>query len=203
MPLSNKHVNGRGMPRAFDLERVEALGRELLVALGEDPDRDGLKDTPRRWAAFWKEFIDYDPGVTDTTFQSVEMGQLVVVSGMRVYSMCEHHLLPFWCDISVGYISRDKVLGLSKFARIAHDVAHRLQLQERIVSEIADVVENLTNSGDVIVAGSGIHLCMIARGVRTDGLMSSVTTRGIFARDATYRSEFYTLMGAGREGRTW
>src|SRR5579872_4051622 len=110
--------------KTVDYERVLELGRELLVALGEDPNREGLQDTPRRWAAWWREFIEYKPGTTDTSFEATTANQMVVVSGIRVYSLCEHHLLPFWCDISVGYIVHERVLGLSKFARIAEQVAH-------------------------------------------------------------------------------
>src|SRR5258708_19874510 len=131
------------------LAALEQLGRDLLLTLGENPDREGLVDTPRRWAAWWKEFIDYQPGTTDTTFESVTTDQMVVISGMRVYSMCEHHLMPFWCDISIGYVVRDKVLGLSKFARIAHESAHKLQLQERMVCEIATHVQTITPSPDI------------------------------------------------------
>src|SRR5262245_13700030 len=112
-----QEVSGAG--RQVNYPRLLELGRELLVALGEDPDREGLQGTPRRWADWWREFIEYDPGNTETTFSSVSTDQLVCVSGMRVFSLCEHHLLPMWCDVSIGYVPGDKVLGLSKFARIA------------------------------------------------------------------------------------
>jgi len=176
--------------RAIDYDRVLTLGRELLIALGEDPDREGVADTPRRWASWWKEFIEYDPGVTDTTFESVTSGQMVVVSGMRVYSICEHHLLPFWCDISIGYIVRDKVLGLSKFARLAHDISHRLQLQERIVNELADQVIEVTGSPDVAVMASGVHMCMVMRGIRTEGTVTSLVNRGTFVTQPDLRADF-------------
>src|SRR5258708_16528846 len=156
------------------LAAVEELGRDLRLTVVENPDREGLIETPRRWAAWWKEFIDYQRGTTDTTFESVTTDQMVVLSGIRVYSMCEHHLMPFWCDISVGYVVRDKVLGLSKFARIAHEAGHKLQLQERIVQEIAEAVQRTTDSPDVAVLASGVHLCMVMRGIKTDALVSSV-----------------------------
>src|SRR6202140_1412563 len=94
--------------KRVDYSRLLALGRELLLAIGEDPDREGLRETPRRWADSWREFIEYAPGTTETTFSSVASDQLVCVSGMRVSSFCEHHLLPFWCDISIGYIPNEK-----------------------------------------------------------------------------------------------
>src|SRR5258708_6407578 len=84
--------------------RLLELGRELLIALGENPDREGLQETPRRWADWWREFMDYHPGTTDTTFHSTATDQMVSVSGMRVFSLCEHHLLPMWCDVSIAYI---------------------------------------------------------------------------------------------------
>src|SRR5437773_10103128 len=109
--------------REVDYVRLLELGRELLVAIGEDPDREGLLDTPRRWADWWREFIEYHPGTTETTFQSMASDQMVCVSGMRVFSLCEHHLLPMWCDESIGYITGERVLGLSNFERIAHQFA--------------------------------------------------------------------------------
>lgn len=174
--------------------QIETLVKALLTAIGEDPVRSGLVDTPRRVAAFWSEFIDYEPGVTDTTFESITTNQMVIVSPIRVWSLCEHHLLPFWCDISIGYITRDKVLGLSKFARIAHQYAHKLQLQERLVDEIANEVERVTNSPDVMVMGRGEHLCMVMRGIQTPALMTSSRIKGIFVDDHAARAEFLSLI---------
>ena len=101
------------MTKKIDHARVKSLVTELLEALGEDPNREGLKETPRRIANFWREFIEYEPGKLDTTFSAVSHDQMVAVTGMKVWSMCEHHMLPFWCDVSVAYIADDKVLGLS------------------------------------------------------------------------------------------
>ena len=92
------------MTKKIDHARVKSLVTELLEALGEDPSREGLKETPRRIANFWREFIEYEPGKLDTTFSSVTHNQMVAVTGMKVWSMCEHHMLPFWCDVSVAYI---------------------------------------------------------------------------------------------------
>lgn len=183
-------VSGPGVDHA----RLVVLGRELLVALGEDPDRQGLAGTPLRWANMWREFIEYDPGRIGTTFESVEVDQMVVVSGMRIWSMCEHHMLPFWADIHVAYIAGDRVLGLSKFARIAHQFAHRLQIQERLVQDIADEVSRLTNSPDVAVLARGQHLCMVMRGIQTDGPMTTSVMRGVFREKAEARAEFLSLV---------
>jgi GTP cyclohydrolase I len=180
-----------------DVARLEQIGRKLLIAIGEDPDRPGLQDTPRRFARFWAEFINFAPGNTDVTFEAVETDQMVVVSGMRVWSLCEHHLLPFWCDVSIGYISGARVLGLSKFARIAHQFAHRPQIQERLVHQIADEVERLTESENVAVFGTGVHLCMVMRGIKTSGAMKTSVMRGAFREKPSARQEFFSMVGQG------
>lgn len=178
------------------------IGYDLLLALGEDPEREGLQDTPRRFANAWREFVEYEPGTLDTCFESVTTDQMVVVSGMRVWSMCEHHMLPFWCDVSVAYIARDKVLGLSKFARIAHKFAHTLQLQERLCHQIADELIQILGTNDVAVLARGRHLCMEMRGIRTPALMTSSVTRGLFREDSRARMEFLHLVYGlgGKEG---
>lgn len=185
---------GVDIPPADDLViDLEAVARRLITLIGDDPNREGLAETPRRFAAFWTEFVRYDPGTTDTTFEAVSTDQMVVVSGMRVWSMCEHHLLPFWCDITVGYIAQDRVLGLSKFARIAQACAHKLQLQERLVTEIGDEVARITGTDNIAVIGRGEHLCMVMRGIRSEHLMSSSYTRGLFRDDPRTREEFLML----------
>jgi GTP cyclohydrolase I len=176
-----------------DTKRIEAAIHELLLAIGEDPERSGLKDTPARVARYWQEFIEYDAG-SMTTFHSQDVAdEMVVVSGMRVYSMCEHHLLPFYTDVSVGYMAQHRILGLSKFARIAHKHAHKLQLQEQLVKQIADEVIEVTESQDVAVIGTGEHSCMISRGIKTPGRMTSSSIRGRF-KDVAMRQEFLALI---------
>ena len=112
----------------LSVKRLESIGRNLLLAIGEDPTREGLKMTPNRFARWWKEFIDYDPGGIETTFafESFRTDQMVVCAGVPVFSLCEHYLLPFKCEISMAYIASEHVLGLSKFARIAHKYSQRL-----------------------------------------------------------------------------
>lgn len=198
---SNGHCNRRSnghtkkvSSRKVDYPRLLELGRELLVALGEDPEREGLLETPRRWADAWREFIEYDPGKTETCFDSVAVDQMVTVSGLRVTSLCEHHLLPFWCDVAIGYIAEEKVLGLSKFARIAHQFAHQLQLQERLGQQIADEVSRITGTENVAVVLRGEHLCMTTRGIRTPGTMTSSVMRGVFRAEFETRMEFLRLI---------
>lgn len=178
----------------FDHARAQAAVRELLSAIGEDPTREGLLDTPRRVADFYRALMTYDPGKTETLFDSPGTDQMVVVSGMRVWSLCEHHLLPFWCDVSVGYIAAGKVLGLSKFARIAHKHAHRLQLQERLVTDIARELVEVLGTQDVGVLARGEHLCMTARGVRTPHEMVSSSVHGAFRDQPAVRAEFLSLI---------
>lgn len=177
-------------PNVAALEKICA---DLLVAIGEDPHRDGLRDTPRRWANFWREFVDYRAGALETTFDAVTASQMVVVSGIRAWSLCEHHLLPFSCDVAVGYIAADKVIGLSKIPRIVQRAAHRLQLQERFVAEIADDVARVTGSGDVAVFATGQHLCMQMRGAKSDAVMRTSVMRGVFLTEADARAEFLEL----------
>lgn len=178
--------------RYVELE-LEAVAHRLLVAIGEDPSRDGLRDTPARYARWWREFTNYDPGMMDTSFKVAADDQLVEVNDMRVWSLCEHHLLPFWADISIAYVPKKKTLGLSKFARIAHACAHRLQMQERLVAQIADEVETLTESPDVAVMAKGEHLCMTMRGIRTAANMSTSVLRGTFQEDPDLRARLSAL----------
>ena len=182
-------------PKIVDHERFKHLVRELLIAVGENPDREGLAETPRRIADFWREFIEYDPGKLETTFDSVRHNQMVAVTGMRVWSMCEHHMLPFWCDVSVAYIADDKVLGLSKFARIAHKNAHALSLQEKLVADISDDLQQILGTNNVAVVAKGEHMCMTMRGIRTPHRMISSALNGQFLQAET-RAEFFNLVNA-------
>jgi GTP cyclohydrolase I len=170
------------------------LARQLLKEIGEDPDRDGLRDTPARFARWWREFINYEPGSVGTLFESVGTQQLVVVSDIQVWSLCEHHLLPFNCSVTIAYRPTDRLLGLSKFARIAHRHAHKLQVQERLVSEIAEAVTALSGAEDVAVIAKGEHLCMTMRGIKAAAQMTSTAYRGAFGEDAGLRAEMFSLL---------
>lgn len=179
-----------------DYDKLVQIGRDLLIAIGEDPERDGLKDTPHRYAKWWREFIDYEAGKIETSFQLENNDQMVAVTGMRVWSLCEHHLLPFSSTISIGYIPKDKVLGLSKFARIAHKYAHKPQVQERLVQEIADEVKRITGSENVAVVADGEHSCMVMRGIRTSGNMRTSVMSGAFRNEPEARAEFLNLVAS-------
>lgn len=179
----------------IDLDRIEQLANELLDAIGEDPQRDGLKDTPKRFAKWWGEFMQYDPGKVETAFATDGTDNMVAVTGMEVWSLCEHHLLPFTARVAVAYIPTDRVLGLSKFARVAHKYAHRLQIQERMTNQILDELKQLTGSDHVAVVVDGEHSCMSRRGIRTSGTMRTSALSGDFRNDSTTRSEFFELVG--------
>jgi len=180
----------------IDKRKVEILIAELLIQL-DQPCREGLADTPQRVARFWKEFLEYNPGKIDVTFESTSIDQMIVVKSIRVYSLCEHHLLPITCDVSIGYISGPRVLGLSKLARIAHKHAHKLQLQERMTKQIADEVSQMTGVEDVAVLVEGVHLCMQMRGIRTSGTMITSEMRGRFRDPGRARMEFLQLVKGG------
>jgi len=146
--------------------------------------------------------MEYDAGKIDTTFQFEEFhtDQMVICSGVPVFSFCEHHLLPFRSEVSMAYIANERVLGLSKFARIAHAKAHKLQVQERLVEEIATEIVRITESRDVAVIAQGEHLCMQMRGVRSEGLMTTSVMRGMF-RSSDAREEFLSIVLRNRNAK--
>lgn len=185
---------GVGSEKPQEEDPLVGLARQLLKEIGEDPDRDGLRETPERFARWWREFIDYEPGSVGTLFESVGTSQLVVVSDIQVWSLCEHHLLPFNCSVTIAYRPADRLLGLSKFARIAHRHAHKLQVQERLVSEIAQDVAVLSGTEDVAVIARGEHLCMTMRGIKAAAEMTSTAYRGAFGEDAGLRAEMFNLL---------
>lgn len=191
------HYRGRDDPQAM----LEFVAEALLVAIGEDPEREGLVQTPARFARSWLEFLAVPTANLDTTFEVVQADQLIVLQGHRVWSKCEHHLLPFWCDLTIGYIPHGRVLGVSKLARIANFQAHKLQIQERLVHEIADELGLLTGhdnapNPDVAVLGRGHHLCMMMRGVQSDAPFVTSALFGAFREQPELRAEFFALATA-------
>ena len=175
----------------------------MLVCIGEDPSREGLKRTPQRVFKAWDEIFEGMNYTNDeiadkynVCFEDVESGDLVVEGHIPVYSMCEHHLLPMYnAYVSVGYIPNGKVIGLSKIARIAEMCAKRPQLQERIGTDIAEVLQKVLDTEDVIVVIEGEHACMTMRGVKKPGTVTrTAAMRGKFDSDHALRSEFYDLI---------
>ena len=188
---------------AIDAEAVKEHIRGLLVALGDDPDREGLKETPDRVARMYQEvfegmnYTNHEIAeMFDKCFEDVDTGDLVVESNIPVFSMCEHHLILMYdMYVSLGYIPKGKVIGLSKLARISDMVARRLQLQERIGSDIADILEMVLGTDDIIVVIHGKHGCMTARGIKKPGTLTTTTTFiGKFEEDSMLRQEAILLM---------
>lgn len=183
-------------------ERVRTLVRELLLELGEDPGREGLLKTPERVAkalAYLSRGYSMRPHdvVNGAVFESGS-DNMVVVRDIDVYSLCEHHLMPFFGHCHVGYISRGKVLGVSKVARIVDCLAARLQIQERLTSEIARAIRDETGAEGVGVVMECQHLCMMMRGVeKQNSLMATSSVLGSFHDDPATRAEFLSVAGLG------
>lgn len=183
-----------------DLARAEAAIRELLYAIGEDPDREGLKSTPRRVALAYAETmagLAVNPDeVLQTTFDE-DHDELVLVKDIPLYSTCEHHLVPWHGTAAVGYIPGldGRITGLSKLARLVDLYARRPQVQERLTSQVADAVERRLQPRGVIVVVQAEHLCMAMRGVRKPGTTTMTSAvRGTFKADPRTRSEALSLI---------
>ncbi|MCX4826388.1 GTP cyclohydrolase I FolE [Streptomyces sp. NBC_01142] len=189
---------GRVVPEPVDAERVADLVVQLLSALGEDPGREGLVDTPARVASWWRTFLSPDPSAATTCFTETQLsGQLVVVGGMSVWSLCEHHLLPMNLDVAAGYVADGNVVGLSKFGRIAQRHAGRLQVQERFTRQVADEICGVIGGQDVAVAVRGTHLCMSMRGVRMEAARTTtLQATGRLQTDPALSRQFLTLATA-------
>nr|WP_268806550.1 GTP cyclohydrolase I FolE [Deinococcus aerius] len=185
---------------------MRALTQDWLSAIGEDPDREGLQKTPHRVAKAWSFLTaGYQKTLADAAGDAVfaaDGSEMVIVKDIEFYSMCEHHMLPFYGRAHIAYIPDGHILGLSKFARIVDLYSRRLQVQERITTQIADAVEELLNPRGVAVLMEGIHLCMAMRGVQKQN--SSTTTsamRGLFKEDARTRAEFMSAVQTTLRGR--
>ncbi|HIH46601.1 MAG TPA: GTP cyclohydrolase I FolE [Candidatus Nitrosotenuis sp.] len=162
-------------------ERVRKLVRELIIELGEDPTREGLRGTPDRIADMYEEiFAGYDSD-SELSVQFSEDSDTVVVKDIKFYSMCEHHMLPFFGKISIGYLPNGRVFGVSKLVRLVEKHAKRLQIQERMTRDIADELYSQGVKG-VVVMSNAEHFCMKMRGVKNDATMTSAAYRGYYER---------------------
>ncbi len=190
----------RSAASGVDLPRAAAAIRELLIAIGEDPERDGLRDTPDRIARAYDEifgglFVNPDD-VLETTFDA-QHGELVLVKDIPLYSTCEHHLVPWHGTAAVGYIPGEsgRITGLSKLARVVDLYARRPQVQERLTTQVADAVMSRLEPRGVIVVIEAEHLCMAMRGVRKPGSKTVTSAvRGIFQSDPRTRGEAMSLV---------
>ncbi len=199
-PVAPDNLVAVATGRTFDQPRAEAAVRELLIAVGEDPDRAGLLDTPARVARAYKEMFGglyTDPdSVLNTTFDEGHQ-ELVLVRGIPMFSTCEHHLVSFHGVAHVGYIpgKSGKVTGLSKLARVVDLYAKRPQVQERLTSQIADAVMRKLDPRGAIVVIEAEHLCMAMRGIRKPGASTTTSAvRGLFQSSAASRSEALDLI---------
>lgn len=184
--------------RAVDLPAIEDAVRSILAAVGEDPDREGLLETPRRVARMYAEMfagLHLDPARhLEVTFEE-SCDEIVVVRDIGFTSMCEHHLLPFRGVAHVAYIPNGRVTGLSKLARVVEEVSRRPQVQERLTQTVANLVESRLDSSAVAVVVKAEHSCMSIRGIRKPGALTVTSAmRGRFREDAASRAEVLSLM---------
>lgn len=189
-----------------ELPELRDLTYQWLEAIGEDADREGIIKTPQRVAKAWRFMTSgYHQTLQETVGDAVfdaEGSEMVIVKDIEFYSMCEHHMLPFYGRAHVAYVPTKRILGLSKFARIIDLYSRRLQVQERITSQVADAVQELLEPEGVAVLMEGVHLCMAMRGVEKQN--SSTTTsamRGLFKDDPRTRAEFMSAVQGTLRGR--
>ncbi len=186
-------------------KRVAELVHELLIELGEDPQRDGLKRTPERVAAalhFLSSGYRIDPKsvVNNAVFES-PVNNMIIVRDIEVYSMCEHHMLPFFGKCHIGYIAKGKVLGVSKLARIVDCYARRLQIQERLTTQIAQEIRQTVSAEGIGVVIEAKHLCMMMRGVeKQNSVMTTSSVLGSFHDEPATRAEFLNLISRDLSG---
>ncbi len=178
-------------------EKIEKLIRELISEIGEDANREGLKQTPGRIAkSFEKIYGGYgeDPSKILTTFDGENYDEMIICKDIDFYSNCEHHIQPFFGKISIGYIPDKKIIGISKLPRIVEIFSRRLQNQERLTMQIADTLSSLLNPKGVGVIIKAKHLCMMARGVeKQNTIMTTSSYRGLFKSNGKTRNEFLRL----------
>ena len=163
----------------MDKERVKKLVRELIIEIGEDPTREGLRDTPERIADMYKEIFGGYESDSGLSVQFSEDSDVVVARNIQFYSMCEHHMLPFFGKIHIAYSPNGRVFGISKLVRLVEKFSKRLQIQERLTKDIADELYAQGVKGVVVLADAE-HLCMKMRGVRNDAMLSSSAYRGVY-----------------------
>jgi GTP cyclohydrolase IA len=179
---------------------IEHAVREILIEIGEDPDRQGLKDTPARIGRMYKELtagyhVSPQQMINGAIFD-IKYDEMVVVKDIEFYSLCEHHLLPFFGKCNVAYIPDGKIIGLSKIPRIVEVFSRRLQVQEAMTVQIADFLNDLLKPQGVAVVAEAYHLCMAMRGVgKSEASMLTSSMRGVFKKDERTRTEFLSFIG--------
>ncbi|MFO0947177.1 MAG: GTP cyclohydrolase I FolE [Planctomycetota bacterium] len=183
-----------------DLKRIERAVREILVAVGEDPDREGLKETPARVSRMYAEMfrgLRQDPKRHVKKVFTQQYDEIVLIKNISFESMCEHHLLPFFGMVHVAYLPNGKVVGLSKIPRVVEEIAHRPQIQEGITIQIAELLMSELDARGVAVVVEAEHTCMTIRGVRKPGsLCTTSAMRGIFKDNPSTRAELMSLLSS-------
>jgi len=189
-------------PHAVDQPRIEKAVREILIAVGEDPDREGLAETPARVARMYAELfagLRQDPREHLRKAFTEKYDEIVLVKDIEFNSVCEHHLMPFMGKAHIGYLPDGRVLGLSKLARLVEAVARRPQVQERMTEQIADCLENDLGAKGVAVVVEATHTCMTVRGVRKPGSVCVTSAmKGVFRANVSSRAEVMSLIYGGR-----
>ncbi len=179
--------------------KIEELTRQLLLEIGENPEREGLKDTPRRVAESYKKlFSGYRQSLESivTVFENEGYDEMVIAKDIEFYSVCEHHMIPFFGKVHIGYIPGEKIIGLSKMPRLVEVFARRLQNQERMTSQIAEGLMDILQPKGVGVVVEAQHLCMMARGVeKQHSVVTTSALRGLFKKELNTRGEFLRLIG--------
>ena len=189
--MGNKKINKK---------LIEKSIKNILIALGDDPEREGLIDTPKRVAKMYEEVFEgmlYTneeiAQMFDKCFEDTTMGDLVIVDDIPIFSFCEHHIaLMYDMTVTVAYIPKGRVIGLSKIARVADMVSKRLQLQERIGSDIMEIMQMILKTDDVAVIIQGKHSCMTARGIKKPSITRTCALGGAFRQEASLRQELYS-----------
>ncbi len=190
------------LDKPIDVERIARAVNEILLAVGEDPDREGLRDTPQRVARMYTELLGgmrHDPSEHLKSVFNEDYDEIVLLRDIPFYSLCEHHMMPFIGKAHIAYLPSGKVLGVSKLARIIDCFARRLQVQERLTSQVADfLMDNLKPEGVAVVVEAS-HGCMTIRGIKKPGaVMVTSVLRGIFKSDPRTRNEVLKLMHVDR-----
>jgi GTP cyclohydrolase I len=189
-------------PRKVDQERIQAAVREILIAVGEDPDREGLLETPARVARMYAEMfagLHVDPSEPLQKTFTEKYDEIVLVKDISFESVCEHHLLPFMGKAHIAYLPNGKIVGLSKLARVVELLSRRPQVQERMSEDLADLLMHKLEARGVAVVLEATHTCMTIRGIRKPGSITTTSAmRGAFRENLSTRAELMSLIFAGR-----
>jgi GTP cyclohydrolase I len=184
----------------MDRKKLEKAVRSILEAVGEDPEREGLKDTPKRVARYYEEVLSglkvKPEDILSVYYEKENHEEIVLVKDIPMYSLCEHHLLPFFGKVHLAYVpKKDRILGISKLVRVVEMFSKRLQLQERLTKQVADTIMDAAKPYGAMVVIEAEHLCMTMRGVKKPGAkMITSAMRGIFLKDARTRAEALSLI---------